>query len=140
MSASTKLSSSIKALCYLAESNTPCNSLEISNKTGINASKIRKLLSLLCKNEIVQSNKGAAVGFSLKKNSDDIHLQEIYCAIEDRKAFDLHSSSENKKENFYDVEINNFFLSLFENIQTEIEDKMRNITLADILKTIKNYK
>jgi len=140
MSASTKLSNSIKSLCYLADSEKPCNSLEISEKTGINASKIRKLLSLLSKNEIVQSNKGAFGGFSLKKNADKINLQEIYCAIEDRKAFDLHSSSENKKNNFYDTSINNYFLNLFENIQIEIENKMRDITLTDILKTIKNYK
>ncbi len=140
MSASTKLSNSVKALCYLAESEKACNSVEISEKTGINASKIRKLLSLLCKNKIVESNKGATGGFSLKKNPDEIHLQEIYCAIEDRKAFDLHSSAENKNNSFYDSEINNYFLNLFEKIQIEIEDKMQEITLTDILKTIKNYK
>ena len=140
MSSSTKLSNSVKALCYLADSEMPSNSIEISKKTGINASKLRKLLSLLCKNKIVQSNKGAFGGFSLKKNAAEIHLQEIYCAIEDRKAFDLHSTSENKNNSFYDSEINNYFLNLFENIQIEIEDKMRKITLAEILKTIKNNK
>ncbi len=140
MSASTKLSNSIKALCYLADAEKPCTSQEISKNTGINASKIRKLLSMLSKNAIVQSNKGAFGGFSLKKKKDEIHLQEIYCAIEDRKAFDLHSSTENKANVFYNSEINRYFINLFEDIQIEIEDKMRDITLNDILKTIKNYK
>ncbi|HED07052.1 MAG TPA: hypothetical protein ENI57_02935 [Ignavibacteria bacterium] len=140
MSASTKLSNSVKALCYLADSKKPCNSIEISEKTGINASKLRKLLSLLCKNQIVQSNKGAFGGFSLNKNTDEILLQEIYCAIEDRKAFDLHSSLENKNNSFYNSEINKYFLDLFENIQVDIEKKMRKITLKEILKKTRTYK
>jgi len=139
MSASTKLSNSVKALCYLADTQRACNSEEISNKTGINASKIRKLLSLLSKNDIVKSNKGAFGGFSLKKDVKQIHLQEIYCAIEDRKAFDLHSSND-INESDYDAPINNYFFDLFEKIQIEIETSMKKITLADIIKTIKKNK
>lgn len=138
MSASTKLSNSVKALCFIANSNKPCNSSEISQNTGINASKLRKLLSLLCKNGIVESNKGSMGGFNLKKNSDEIDLQEIYCAIEDRKAFDLHSNSESIKNDFFESKINSYFLDLFDNIQIDIESKMKEIKLSDIIKTIKN--
>ena len=137
MSASTKLSNSVKALCFLANSDKPCNSSEISEITGINASKLRKLLSLLCKKEIVESNKGATGGFSLKKSSDQIHLQEIYCAIEDRKAFDLHTSSENITNNIFDNKINTYFLNLFDKIQIDIESKMKTIKLSEIINTIK---
>ena len=140
MSASTKLSNSVKALCFLANSDKPCNSSEISEITGINASKLRKLLSLLCKNLIVESNKGATGGFTLKKSSDQIHLQEIYCAIEDRKAFDLHSSSDNNLSNIFDNKVNSYFLDLFNNIQIDIENKMREIKLSDIINFIKNKK
>ena len=93
MSASTKLSSSVKALCFLAESYPiPKTSKEIAANTGLNASKLRKLLSLLSKNNIVESSQGTKGGFQLLKSPKEIHFQEIYCSIEDRKAFHLNIS------------------------------------------------
>ena len=87
MSASTKLSTAVKAICYLADSYpNPRSSSEISEYTGINASKLRKILSMLVKNNIVESTYGPTGGFLIKKKPTDLDLQEIYCAIEDRKA------------------------------------------------------
>ena len=90
MSASTKLSTAVKALCYLgSEPIKSRNSAEISNHIDVNASKLRKILSMLVKNEILKSEQGANGGFVFNKDTNQIHLQEIYCAIEDRKAFHL---------------------------------------------------
>ncbi|QKJ99159.1 MAG: hypothetical protein HND40_06090 [Ignavibacteriota bacterium] len=49
MSASTKLSTSVKALCFLAVNPLPKNSNEIADAIGINASKIRRLMAMLGK-------------------------------------------------------------------------------------------
>jgi Rrf2 family protein len=133
MSASTKLSTSVKALCYLALEDKPKNSSEIASSIGINASKLRRLLSMLGKAGIVKSDSGMLGGFSLTKKSEDIHLQEIYCAIEDRKAFYLNVNDDNLKENGTSEKINNFFLDLFSQIQVEIENKMTGITLKSII-------
>jgi len=137
MSASTKLSTAVKALCYLAESHPePKSSAMISNRIGVNASKLRKLLSMLTKNNIVESTQGISGGFLLKKDPAVLHLQEIYCAIEDRKAFHLdvnYTKGEVQKET---AKFNNYFLDLFAEVQVEIEDKMRGITLANILKNV----
>ena len=73
----------------------PKNSNEIAEEIGINASKLRRLLSLLGKAGIVKSDSGMLGGFSLSKLPEKIHLQEIYCAIEDRKAFYLNVNKEN---------------------------------------------
>lgn len=137
MSASTKLSTSVKALCYLALSNKPKNSAEIAEQIGVNASKIRMLLSKLGKNGIVKSDSGALGGFSLNKDPNEIHLQEIYCAIEDRKAFYLDVNSTKSKGTLSSEKINTFFLDLFSEIQVEIENKMSEITLASIINKIK---
>jgi len=143
MSASTKLSASVKALCYLAETYPePQNSRAISEKIGVNASKLRQLLSLLNGGKIVESAKGASGGFRLTKSPKKIDLQEIYCAIEDRKAFDLHTN-DSEKNLWRSAEINNYFLGLFAEIQVDIEKKMKKIKLSDLLEKINiqsNYK
>jgi len=137
MSASTKLSTSVKALCYLSESDKPKNSSDIAKHIGINASKIRMLLSKLGKSGIVKSDSGMHGGFSLNKDPDNIHLQEIYCAIEDRKAFYLDVNNTKSKGNTSSDRINFFFLDLFSKVQVEIENKMTDITLKSILNKIK---
>ncbi len=135
MSASTKLSNSVKALCYLARHyDEPQSSNAISRSTGVNASKIRKLLSDLAKIGVVNTTQGKEGGFRLAKSASDIHLQEIYCGIEDRKAFHLDISSHGRDSE--PEAINEYFLDLFSEIQVEIEDKMRNITLADIISQV----
>ena len=138
MSASTKLSTAVKALCYLSESSpNGKNSQEISSEIGINASKLRKILSMLVKSDIVGSNIGTSGGFVLKKKHDEIHLQEIYCAIEDRKAFYLNVNKEHAHKSQRSERLNQFFLSLFADIQIEIEDKMKTITLKQIIDNTK---
>ena len=137
MSASTKLSTSVKSLCFLAQTDKPKNSSEIASSIGINASKLRKLLSMLGKAGIVKSDSGMLGGFSLSKIPEDIHLQEIYCAIEDRKAFYLNVNDDNLEENGASEKINYFFLDLFSQIQIEIENKMSGITLKSIIEKIK---
>ena len=137
MSASTKLSTSVKALCYLSESfPQPKSSSEISSAIGINSSKLRKILSMLVKNGIIESNAGSAGGFKLKKNPDEIHLQEIYCAIEDRKAFHLDVRKDSIKKNSLPEKLNNYFMDLFAEVQVDIEAKMKNITLQSIINKI----
>ncbi|HKJ64788.1 MAG TPA: Rrf2 family transcriptional regulator [Desulfopila sp.] len=134
MSASTKLSNSTKALCFLATNRTePQSSATISRHTGINASKLRRLLSDLAGIGVVTTSKGAAGGYLLARNPADIHLQEIYCAVEDRKAFHLDVAALAFGETGEGTAINRYFLDLFAEIQVDIEEKMRRLTLASIL-------
>lgn len=137
MSASTKLSTSVKALCYLAhEHPEPKSSSEIADYIGVNASKLRKILSMLVKNNIVESAQGASGGFILKKRVEQLHLQEIYCALEDRKAFHLNVSNINDNYSSETTKLNNFFLDLFADIQVDIEEKMKKITIKSVLERI----
>jgi Rrf2 family protein len=140
MSASTKLSTSVKALCYLKQAFPKAvSSSEIATVIGINSSKLRMILSMLSKNGIVESNSGTAGGFKLKKSASEIHLQEIYCAIEDRKAFHLDVRKDLIKKNSLPEKLNIYFLDLFGEVQADIEDKMEKITLESIINKIKSY-
>ncbi len=137
MSASTKLSTSVKALCYLNNSHpNPKSSSEIASAIRINSSKLRKILSMLVKNGIIESNAGSAGGFKLIKSSNEIHLQEIYCAVEDRKAFHLDVRRDSVQKNSLPEKINNYFVDLFTEVQVDIEEKMKNITLRSIINNI----
>ena len=137
MSASTKLSTAVKAICYLAESYPePKSSSQISVRIGTNASKLRQLLSMLAKENIVDSTKGITGGFILKKHPHDIHLQEVYCAVEDRKAFHLDVNKTDGTIADETTLFNNYFLDLFADVQVDIEDKMRKIFVDSIMEKI----
>lgn len=137
MSASTKLSNSVKALCFLARCHPePRTSSAISRHTGINASKVRMLLSALAKAGILKTLQGPAGGFMFRKDPSEIHLQEIYCALEDRKAFHLDVTSDPDNDREETTLINGYFLDLFSEIQVEIEAKMEKITLSHIMDEI----
>jgi Rrf2 family protein len=134
MSASTKLSTAVKALCFLAgDLQTPKTSTEISKEIGVNASKLRMLLSMMAKSNIVASVKGMKGGFVLNKDPNKIHLQEIYCSIEDRKAFHLDVQKYKGHHLAQPIQINNYFLDLFAEIQVDIESKMEKIYLQSIM-------
>jgi Rrf2 family protein len=135
MSASKKLSTSVKALCYLAESfPEPKSSKDIAENIGVNASKLRKLLSMLSRQEMVKSAQGTKGGFILQQNPREIDLQEIYCAVEDRKAFHLDVNKGRGESRDRTTLFNNYFLDLFSVVQVEIENKMRKIPLSAILR------
>ncbi len=134
MSASTKLSTSVKALSYLASTHpAPQTSSQIAEQIGTNASKLRRLMSMLTKNEIVKSTQGTSGGFVLNKPPSKIDLQEIYCAIEDRKAFHLDvNKNDGGKKNFSES-FNGYFLDLFAEVQVDIENKMKKINLSMVM-------
>ncbi len=137
MSASTKLSNSVKALCFIAkQSPLPQSSSTLAANTGVNASKLRKLLADLAKVGIVTPTKGASGGYVLTRSPADINLQEIYCAIEDRKAFHLNVAALKSEELLQTAAINTYFLELFSDIQIEIEMRMADITLGNIIEEI----
>lgn len=133
MAASTKLATSVRALCHLAETFPhPQSSQAISRALGVNASKLRQLLSLLSRSGIVVSTMGKTGGFLLNKDPRALHLQEVYCAVEDRKAFFLEVGSRDDN-NERSAAFNHYFLDLYAGIQVDIEDRMRTISIASVM-------
>ncbi len=139
MSASSKLSTAVKALCYLSDKYPlPKSSTDISKSIDVNASKLRKILSYLVKSGIIISAQGKNGGFILNKKSDQIDLQEIYCSVEERKAFHLDFKNRNNSKNYkMNLNHNDFFLNLFAEIQVDIEERMKDISLKQIIESIK---
>jgi len=141
MSASKKLSIAVKALYVLEKKkNEAQTSFQIAGILGVNPSKLRRVLSMLVKSNLIESTQGNNGGFVLTKPAEQINLQEVYCSVEEKKAFYLdvheHADSSSPSRRF-----NNYFLDLYADVQVAIEDKMRLITLKDVVDEIEiNYK
>lgn len=91
---------------------------------------------MLVRQEMVRSAQGTKGGFILQQNPRNIDLQQIYCAVEDRKAFHLDVSRSRGESKNRTALFNNYFLDLFSVVQVEIENKMRKIPLSAILKQL----
>ena len=136
MSASKKLSLAVKALYVLDRyENKPLSSTQIADELGVNCSKLRRILSMLVKSQLIESKQGTSGGFVLKKHAGQINLQEIYCSVEEKKAFylDVHEHLDRTSSS---ARMNDYFLGLFSDVQVVIEDKMREITLKDVIKKV----
>ena len=91
---------------------------------------------MLAKDNIVSSTKGTTGGFILEKDPSKLHLQEIYCAVEDRKAFHLDVNRTNGHFAFETAKFNDYFYNLFSDVQVEIEEKMKGISLMEVMKKL----
>ena len=138
MSASTKLSTAVQALCLLDTSDSALSSDRISRATGIHPSRIRGILSKLRSGGMVRSVRGLEGGYMLTSTPRHIHLQEIYCAVELKKAFHLDITRTGGTQQNTSAAVNDWFLKLFSELQVQIEDTMRDITLEDILAQIQH--
>lgn len=133
MSASQKLSTAVKALCYLAKVfPEPKTSGEIGEAIGINASKIRQILSSLLEAEIVGSTKGVHGGFYLLQDFTELSLYEIYAALEDKKIMDLDVADASNAKDGEVQGYNNYFYNFYANIQKQIEQQMKEVKLNQI--------
>lgn len=133
MSSSQKLSTAVKALCYLAKVFPDAKtSSEIAEAIGVNASKLRQILSSLMKAEIVGSTKGSSGGFFLTQDFTELSMYEIYSALEDRKIMDLDVAGADKATDDEVQGYNNYFYNFYANIQRQIEEQMKSVKLNQI--------
>lgn len=136
MAASKRLSLATKALCVIQDyAPEAITSNQIAEALDVNPSKLRRILSVLVKARLIESSQGTRGGFILKKQAEKISLQEVYCAVEDKKAFylDVH---ENSDAGSTSAKINDLFFELFADVQIVIENHMAQITIADLIKKI----
>ncbi len=133
MSSSHKLSTAIKALIYLAKVFPAAkSSMEMADEIGVNASKLRLILSQLQRAEIVGSTKGPAGGFYLVQDFTSLSMYEIYEALQEKKIIDLDVADSSSAKDDTVKEYNHFFSKLYDDIQKQIEERMRNVKLEDI--------
>lgn len=133
MSSSVKLSTAVKALCYLAKEFPEAKtSGEIADALGVNASKLRQILSALMKAEIVGSSKGSNGGFFILQDFTELSLYEIYSALEDKKFVDFDVADSKKAKDNGMESYNIYFYDFYNKIQKQIEDQLKETKLNSI--------
>ncbi|MCK9421058.1 MAG: Rrf2 family transcriptional regulator [Bacteroidales bacterium] len=72
----------IHSMVLIARSESVLNAGKVANVTGFSKNHIAKVLQRLVKNDMLNSVRGPAGGFSLKKDPKSISLLDIYQTIE----------------------------------------------------------
>jgi Rrf2 family protein len=85
----------VMSLLALYGKKGPVCSAVIAKSVDTNPVVIRRLMSQLEGNGLVQSTSGRSGGFVLARPSGEINLAEIYQAVEDEQVFRVHRNSEN---------------------------------------------
>lgn len=72
-------------MVYLARNNQKqCNAKEIAFYTHLSIPTVSKLLKLLTKAQLLQSTRGPAGGYSLKRDAESISVAQVIFAVEQR--------------------------------------------------------
>jgi len=67
---------------YLKGGTTPMQTQEIAKNANIPQNYLEQILVVLKKAELVKSKRGAKGGYLLTKNAKDIHVKDIFIALE----------------------------------------------------------
>lgn len=106
----------------------------LSKSINVNAVVIRRLMSILKENELIEVKFGTG-GITLKKNSKDITLFDIYKAVTTtEKLFDFHQNPSNMCPVGKNIHLLDKYLS---DAQTQMENSLRKTLLSEIITEIK---
>lgn len=117
-------------------SEAQVTSKDMAASIQTNPALVRKLLSLLKKGDLVDSTPGPSKT-TLTRRPEEITLYDIYMAVEDVQAlFTIHD--ETNQGCPVGKNIQSVMLGYTEKIEGVVRDEMQSITLADVIKDIKN--
>lgn len=135
----TKFSSAIHTLILIAESETPMNSDQIAHSVGTNASYIRKLTTRLRKAGMIEGRRGIS-GFRLKKQPNEITLFDVYTAVTETSQLHLFDIHQNPNDAcIVGHNIRPVLGNMFRQTEEDVEEKLREISLADCIENMRMY-
>lgn len=130
----TKLSDAVHVLAFLTlHPGTALTSERIAESVRTNPAYIRQLMSALRKAGLLSSVKGHPRP-ALVKEPEDITLLDVYRAIEGDKPI-LHQDTHTNPDCGVGVNIQLTLRDYYDEIQKVAEDRMRTITLQNIIDT-----
>ena len=129
----TRFSSAIHVLILISKSETPMNSDQIAESVGTNPSYIRKLTTRLSKAGIIEGHRGVS-GFRLLRKPEQISLFAVYRAVMETDSlhlFDLHQNPNDRC--IVGHNIRPVLGGMFRGMEMDIENRLRDMTLADCI-------
>ena len=131
MKYSTRLSDAVHILVFIHQSSSSTvSSSEIAVSIQTNPSYVRQIMAQLKAAGLISSSRGQATP-ELGKVPEKTSLLEIYKAVEKEKPL-LHLDTHTNPECGVGVNIQLALADYYRQIQNDVENSMRNITLQDI--------
>lgn len=138
MAGSSRFAIAVHTLALMASfDGKPVKSEYIACLVKTNAVVIRRLMCELSKANLIESQSGANGGSWLKRDAQEISLWNIYRAIEMGEVFALHSPSEEANCQI-SCNIAEVLTDVQEKIDSSIKRSLNAISLADVLRKLKN--
>ena len=129
----TKFSVAVHVLILISESPTTMNSDQMAGSVGTNASYIRKILSLLKKEGIVDRHRGIS-GYSLTVSPEQLTLLQIYQAVMEEPKIHLLDIHQNPSDRcIVGRHIRPVLTGMFADIEEAFARSLANRTLADCI-------
>ena len=132
MKYSTRLSDAVHILVFIHQSSSSTvSSSEIAVSIQTNPSYVRQIMAQLKAAGLISSSRGQATP-ELGKAPEKTSLLGIYKAVEKEKPL-LHLDTHTNPECGVGVNIQLALADYYSQIQNDVENSMRNITLQDII-------
>lgn len=121
----------IRTILYLAEKNRQVTSVELAEKLSMPQKYLPKILGVLKREEIVRAQSGVNGGYTLNKRAEDISIFQIITIMETTVKLNrcLESDHFCSRCGVGSCVVHHFF----DEMQAEIETKMKNMTIAALL-------
>ncbi len=132
MKYSTRLSDAVHILVFIHQSSSPTvTSSDIARSIQTNPSYVRQIMAQLKATGLISSSRGQATP-ELGKAPQETTLLEIYKSVEKDKPL-LHLDTHTNPECGVGINIQLALADFYKQIQHDIENSMRKITLQDII-------
>ena len=130
----TKFSAALHILIYISETDKVVYSELLAQSVNTNSSHIRKIIALLKKGELIDSQQGKT-GITLTKETKDITLAEIYQIIyPDKYLVNIHEGA--NKECPVGLNIENLLQPVFNEAQEAFYKILESKTLEKLIKEL----
>jgi Rrf2 family protein len=130
-----QFATAIHILTMLARTNENLSSVYIGGSININPAMVRKSLSILAAQGLIETREGKGGGASLAKSADKILLSDVYRALNDTHL--LGRLNNPNLDCNTGKQINGHLTELFNTADQALIAKLGQITLADFCKKFK---
>ena len=130
----TKFSVALHILIFISETDKIVSSELLANSVNTNSSHIRKIIALLKKGGLIESQQGKT-GMALAKSTKDITLADVYQIVYPNKLLvNIHEGA--NKECPVGNNIENLLQPVFNEAQDAFYNKLASKTLEQLIKEL----
>ena len=130
----TKFSVALHILIFISETDKIVSSELLANSVNTNSSHIRKIIALLKKGGLIESQQGKT-GMALAKSTKDITLADVYQIVYPNKNLvNIHEGA--NKECPVGNNIENLLQPVFNEAQDAFYNKLASKTLEKLIKEL----